>query len=96
MAATPKATPITQRSRYVFYLLISKAYGKASCCDLGHFAAFDTSLTLLLFWKRTGSTTMNNALKFISWMTNNLFERQMSRAASRISAREHLFWHQAA
>jgi hypothetical protein len=26
-------------------------------------------------------------------MTNELFERQMSRAAIRITAREHRFWH---
>jgi hypothetical protein len=39
---------------------------------------------------------MTTALKFISKMTNELFERQMSRAASRISAREHRFWHHAA
>ncbi len=39
---------------------------------------------------------MNTALKFISKMTNELFERQMSRAANRISAREHRFWNYAA
>ncbi len=39
---------------------------------------------------------MSAALKLIRQMTNNLFERQMNRAASRISAREHRFWHHAA
>jgi hypothetical protein len=38
---------------------------------------------------------MSAALKFISQMTNDLFERQMSRAASRIAGR-HLFRHNAA
>ena len=36
------------------------------------------------------------ALKFIGQMTNKLFELQMTRAASRISANEHRFWHHAA
>jgi hypothetical protein len=36
-----------------------------------------------------------SVLKLISKMTNELFERQMRRAANRISAREHRFWHQA-
>jgi hypothetical protein len=35
-------------------------------------------------------------LKFIGKMTNQLFERHMSRAAIRISANEHRFWHHAA
>ena len=39
---------------------------------------------------------MNAALKLIRRMTNDVFERQMNRAASRISANEHRFWHHAA
>jgi hypothetical protein len=39
---------------------------------------------------------MSAALKLFRRMTNDLFERQMNRAASRISAREHRFWHHAA
>jgi hypothetical protein len=46
--------------------------------------------------RKTGSTTMSAALKFISRMTNDLFERHMSRAACRITASEHRFWHHAA
>jgi hypothetical protein len=39
---------------------------------------------------------MSAALKFIRWMTNDLFEHHMSRAACRISAGEHRLWHHAA
>jgi hypothetical protein len=39
---------------------------------------------------------MTAALKFISQITNTLFERQMSRAANRICARQHFFPHRAA
>lgn len=39
---------------------------------------------------------MNAALKFIRRMTNDLFERHMSRAACRISAGEQRLWHHAA
>jgi hypothetical protein len=61
---------------------------------MGHFAAFHFSLTISAWLKEIGEPKMS-VLKFISKMTNELFERQMSRAAIRISAREHRFWHQA-
>jgi hypothetical protein len=39
---------------------------------------------------------MTTALKFLSQITNDFFDRQMSRAANRISARQHFFPHHTA
>jgi len=39
---------------------------------------------------------MTAALNYLSRITNAIFERQMRRAAMRISARQHLFPHRAA
>jgi hypothetical protein len=39
---------------------------------------------------------MTTALKILSQIANDIFERHMLRAASRISATQHLFPHQAA
>jgi hypothetical protein len=38
---------------------------------------------------------MTAALKYLSQVANTIFERQMARAASRISARQQLFPHHA-
>jgi hypothetical protein len=39
---------------------------------------------------------MTAALKFLSQITNDFFDRQMNRAANRISARQHFFPQRAA
>jgi hypothetical protein len=39
---------------------------------------------------------MTAAIKFFSKIANDIFERQMTRAATRISERQHLFPHHAA
>jgi hypothetical protein len=39
---------------------------------------------------------MTSALKYLSQITNDIFERQMRRAALRINANQHFFPHRAA
>jgi hypothetical protein len=40
---------------------------------------------------KTASNPMTAALKFISRMTDEIFETQMQRAARKITARQHIF-----
>jgi hypothetical protein len=90
MVARPRAIPIIPRSAANFYLFINNLYGKrnsvtavTSECQIEAYG-----VTMVNEQIAMGSTTMTATLKFLSRITNQVFESQMQRAAQRICERQ--------